>query len=1077
MPNIYTICQPRPEVQAGLVRDDSFAADLALVIQGKASQDYTDPEKFFANTYPTQGLKLLLKTMAQRLSGQGGEINSVIRLDTQFGGGKTHALIGLIHALRAGRKISNISDFVDPSLLPEEPVKIAALVGEDSDPANGRLFEDGTRCYTFWGELAWQIGGKAGYELVKESDVSRTAPGTPVLSQLIGDKPCLILMDEAGVYLRKAEHHKAGTTGQFAAFLKALFKAIETHPTAAVVLTLAVNEKKLATDAFSQEQQAVLAAFAEGESVIARKATVLNPTQEDETFEIIRRRLFESIDENRAKEAITQFSEMWQKNRELMPAEIFEANGVKESLRQSFTRSFPFHPAVPELLTKKLSSLETFQRTRGMLRLLARTVEYLWQNKDETTVCIHPFHIDPRADKIKDELLARLQQSDLTPALHSDVVSLDANIPAVAEVLDERQGVGQGAIFRQTATTIFLHTLAHPEDNKGINEAWLRYCVAYPGREPAFAEQARQRFIEASLHLDDKPGVPLRFNAQPNLEKKIRSYMANIDPSEERAYLQESIKSRFNTGDYFEAVIFPRQPEHIPDDAHSHVQLIVIDYMQYEQSGEALEVPEVILDDFRYKTGDKQFRQYRNHLMFLVADRNKATVMRETCRRFLALDKLNKPGELAKLAAYQQDQVKEKFQKAKSDLAIAIQQAYRHMFFPYRKALAAGGEFIDYAGIDLPQAANRPGDGQRAVLQKLREVQKLLTAEDVALDPAYVVSKTMAGRGQISTDDLILEFRKSPQLPMLLDNAPLIKTIQRGIENEQLIYRKDDQVWGAGDAAPAVEFSNQAFAHTMDDARSRKLWPRPEPLQASFMTPIAHAALNEKKTMILTVKGGVPPYKLDCPDLPEYHNVSDNTSAFRINVLADRSKQLRITVKDTRGSDVVAYAEVEIDQNRQAPTDNQPVRPADSEMRVENALLKVALDELWKMAEQRNIEKVSALSVTVFNYLNAEKLHVSFAQPAQKYEHDCEIQDCRMSGQGIEELDIRFKGSFERLNKLRATIKDLTTLGASASVYYVRYQLKFSGGLVLKGVEAQALKEQLQKSNAGDALVEAEVLP
>ena len=97
VPLIFDLCEPRPDVLRG-VTDADFAADLAKVIRGTASPEYKDADKFFANTYPTRGLRNLLANVCERLCGAGGEAASIFRLDTSYGGGKTHGLIALVHA-------------------------------------------------------------------------------------------------------------------------------------------------------------------------------------------------------------------------------------------------------------------------------------------------------------------------------------------------------------------------------------------------------------------------------------------------------------------------------------------------------------------------------------------------------------------------------------------------------------------------------------------------------------------------------------------------------------------------------------------------------------------------------------------------------------------------------------------------------------------------------------------------------------------------------------------------------------------------------------------------------------------
>jgi predicted AAA+ superfamily ATPase len=188
-----------------LQRDDEFMADLSRVVNNTAPEDYLNPAAFFAKSYPTRGMKELLKAVCLRLSGKGGEVSSIIRLGTQYGGGKTHGLIALVHAVRGAKGVPNLADFVDPSILPSGVVRIAALDGENADPANGLTLEPGLLARSLWGEMAYRLAGREGYERVRQSDERHIAPGAETIRELFGGQPTLILLDEISVYLRKVE--------------------------------------------------------------------------------------------------------------------------------------------------------------------------------------------------------------------------------------------------------------------------------------------------------------------------------------------------------------------------------------------------------------------------------------------------------------------------------------------------------------------------------------------------------------------------------------------------------------------------------------------------------------------------------------------------------------------------------------------------------------------------------------------------------------------------------------------------------------------------------------------------------
>ena len=260
MKSIFQTCVPRDEVLTGELREQQFAASLTKVLRGSADPVYGDPATFFANTYATGGLKSLLREGLTRLT-VAGSAAAVIRLETSFGGGKTHNLIAFYHVCRGEVDPKISAKFVSLDLLPKKPIaKIAGVVGPDMDVSMG-VDHDDIRTFTLWGELAWQLGyheggiegGRQAYELIRESDEQRTAPGTRVWEKLIGDEPALLMIDEIAYYLRVARgsQYQAGKTSvaeQTVAFLMSLMKFASESKRCVLVYTLADS-----ADAFGKE--------------------------------------------------------------------------------------------------------------------------------------------------------------------------------------------------------------------------------------------------------------------------------------------------------------------------------------------------------------------------------------------------------------------------------------------------------------------------------------------------------------------------------------------------------------------------------------------------------------------------------------------------------------------------------------------------------------------------------------------------------------------------------------------------------------------------------------------------------
>jgi hypothetical protein len=910
MPTIFETCKPRADVQAGTTHDEQFAADLAHVVNGTASKEYADPATFFRHTYPTRGLKKLIETVCKRLSGKGGELASIIRLDTQFGGGKTHSLIALTHAVRRMQGVEHPEEFVDSALLPTEEVKVAALDGENADPSNGRLLEKGVYAKSMWGELAYRVAGIEGFRRVEESDKTHVAPGAETLKELFASKKVLILIDEVAVYLRKVEKAFPGQSNQFAAFAQALFKAVESSPGVVLVITLAIGKDAKAHDAYRDEQERAMEAFAEADSVIARKATQFNPTEEDETTAVLRRRLFEHVDDSAADSAIDAYFNVWTKNAAALPAEKVTADMKKE-----FRRGYPLHPETLTLLTEKLSTLSNFQRTRGMLRLLARTVHHLWETKPQDAQAIHPHHIDVGVPSIRDEVTTRLQQSEYTPAIKADVAEVSGNAHATAQAIDDKHYPGQLPITSYIARTAFLNTLAYGDTAQGIAIEHLNFSVCSPEIEPTFVDQARKLFVGEALYLDDRPGAPLRFMVEPNLEAVVRRIMRDqIDNEEVRTYLQERIRELFggNRGS-FDLVPFPAGSYEVDDTiSDGRPRLVVLHYEALAVGDDISALPDMVADIFQYKGADNNLRELQNNLVVVAASRREVANMQDRVKRALALKELLKPDNIRKLADYQQEKVKEEEKRSRLFVAEAILQGYRHLFFPSHVPMPGTTLPVAHAVIEVQNASADPGNGQTHVARVLRDNRKILGEGDKPEAPAYVRDQTpLKQKGEITTLDLRNEYRRAPKLSILLSDSPLVSCIREGIDSEIFIYRQGDQVWGKGDPSPAIKVADDAFVHTLADARQKKLWPRPEPMSVSLKANPVEVQIGATTDLIVAVTGGTPPYTYSGSD-PGLEVANTSQTALRCTVSPAATGNYEVEVRDSRGQRHTATARVSV---------------------------------------------------------------------------------------------------------------------------------------------------------------------
>lgn len=824
---------PKEDVRSGTMADAEFAADLSMVLRGEAPREYQDPVLFFANTYPTRGLKNLLTNVCGRLS-RGSGVASIFRLDTSYGGGKTHGLIALIHAAKAGQQVAGIGEFVSPQDIPKDPVRVAAFDGENADPANGRAMEAGLRAYTPWGELAYQLNGRDGYELVRRSDVERVAPGADTLRELFGGQPTLLLLDELSVYLRKIGNIP-NAKEQLTAFLTAVFKAVESSPHAALVYTLAVGKDGKAADAYGAENQFIAQQMAELESVSARKATILNPTEDDETVQVLKRRLFESVDSAIAEEAVKAYLALWQGNKEMLPA-----NAVSSETVDSFRASYPLHPEVLSTLTGKTATVANFQRVRGMLRLLARTVSELWKNRPADATAIHLHHIDPGFEPIRQEFVTRLQQNLYTPTISNDI-SGDRGKTALAQEIDRNSYRGLPTYASYVARTIFIHSIAFPATLQGIAPDELRFSVLAPPLDIGFIEDAKKRFQERSAYLDDRPGVPLRFLTEANLTQIVERQIQLVDPGTVRSDLNDRIRKTYLVGE-FELNAFPGSAGEVPDEVGAGKPLLVLLSYDSVSIGSVVDqVPELVARIHKHVGSDERgFRKLLNNLIFVIADDGRVGDMRRSVARALALTELIQPERCKDMAPHQQEKLREWHRKSIGEVNQAIQHCYRHIFYPSRQKLS---ENIDLAHTAIENSSTEQFDGQRAIVRALRDVNKLRLPDDQPDAPTLIRDRTPLRKGQISTLELRGEFRRDAGLPMLVGDSVFFKGIQVGINRSEYIYRYREMVLGPGDPYTSIAIGEDAFVYTMSYAKERAIWPvvpvtPPAPSSPSAPAPI-----------------------------------------------------------------------------------------------------------------------------------------------------------------------------------------------------------------------------------------------
>ena len=334
-----------------------------------------NPELFFDRTFITEGMRLLLDSVIRRLAGRGGD--PVIQLQTAFGGGKTHTMLAVYHLANRTvpvSKLSGISPILDAAGVTDLPkAKVVVLDGTRFSPSQPKQYGD-QKIKTLWGEMAWQLGGAAAFAAIAESDENGTAPDASLIEKMLEPhQPVVLLMDELVAYLRQFEDGRGYAGGTFESnltFIQNLTQAFKGVPRAIMLVSLPaskVSEAGSARGKRAMDQLEGALSLTSLEKTVGRVHALWKPVGTEEAFEIVRRRLFTQIkDGAQATATCRAFADTYAENREDMPKETLEGRYLDR-----MERAYPIHPEVFDRLYEDWSSLDNFQRTRGVLKLMA----------------------------------------------------------------------------------------------------------------------------------------------------------------------------------------------------------------------------------------------------------------------------------------------------------------------------------------------------------------------------------------------------------------------------------------------------------------------------------------------------------------------------------------------------------------------------------------------------------------------------------------------------------------------------------------------------------------------------------
>lgn len=747
LPAWWQVVTPHKDIREKSFSEAVFAADLGDVMSGTAPEEYRDPRLFFEKTYMTVGLKNLVRNVLSRLStGQG---DPVIQLQTPFGGGKTHALLTLYHLVNSYDQVAHLPQLQD--LVKQwhgfSGARVAAFVGTAADPVKGK---------TPWGEIAFQLGC---YEIIKEHDVRRVAPGKERLKEILKRSgPTLILIDELLQYIVKAnriEKIEKITQGQTLAFLQEISEAVATSEKSVLVLTLPASN----LEQYDEEAEKALAQL---QKVSGRVESIYVPVEGVEIYEVIRKRLFENLGDPKIHRKIADaYFHLYQGLGNDIPAEVREM-----AYREKLERAYPFHPELIDVLYKRWGSFPTFQRTRGVLRLLAQVVGDLYDKKLYAPL-IQSSLVDLGNTSVRREFIKHIGNE------YDSIVSAD--IVGKARQIDQEMGseYEKYDIAKGLATSVFLYSFSGGE-RRGVNLPWLRVAILREGIPPTIVGDAISK-LEDSLWYFHSEKRFYSFKNQPNLNRIIVDKEEAIDPDHVKNSLYEHL-SKLAKGAYFDVYLWPKTPGDIPD--NKRLKLILLEPGQKYGENETEQFTREIFDN----TG-ATFRIYRNTLFIVALDAGASASLERQLRRFLALHDISSDTNIS-LTASARDELRTKLEDVKKDLPYLIIAAYRHV------AWRSNGDVI-WRDMGLPTVGVKPSLSER-VWQYLKDEEQILSS----LTPKLILDRAF-GKDELekTLQDVYDIFLKTPGLPCLESEKILIEAVRQGVRTGLLGVRIDSKLY------------------------------------------------------------------------------------------------------------------------------------------------------------------------------------------------------------------------------------------------------------------------------------------
>jgi predicted AAA+ superfamily ATPase len=815
------IVTPHTDVATGRYQTAEFAADLWQVHLGEGTDEYRKPAEFFRRTYLTESLKRLLIGAVQRLSGKGGD--PVIQLQTNFGGGKTHSMLALYH-LFSGSVASDLAGI--DGVLAQAGVKAlpkatpVVLVGNKISPGNPVTKKDGTVIRTLWGELAYQLGGKKAFSRVAADDQKATSPGDALRELFNEYGPCLVLVDEWVAYARQLHDQSDLPAGSFETqftFAQALTESAKLAKNCLLVISLPASDTTGSPHAQAEDVEVGGIRGREAldrlRNVVGRVESSWRPATAEEGFEIVRRRLFEPLagpDQFKQRDVTARaFSDLYRSQASEFPPECRDGDYEKR-----IQAAFPIHPEIFDRLYTDWSTLVKFQRTRGVLRLMAAVIHSLWEKGDRNPLIL-PSTIPIDDGRVRSEL-TRYLSDNWDPIIEKDV---DGSSSLPLKIDGEITNLGKLHATRRVARTIYLGSapitaVAH----RGIEDRRVKLGCVMPGESSAVFGDALRRLAAAATYLY-QDGPRFWYATQPTVTKlaEDRAEQYSRDPDKVVQELEKRVRADLRRmGDFKRVHPMPVSSADVPDDLETRLVVLEIDHAYSREPGNAAEIAAKEIFENRGNTP----RLYRNTVVFLAADKTRLQDLDEAVRKFLAWQSILAEKEILNLSPYQVKQAET--QKAATDGAVMarLPETYQWLLVPVQENPQTQ---ITFQSIRL--------SGQDALAERASKKLKnddLLVTNLASSSLRRELDRVPLWRGDhVGIRQLVEDFGRYLYLPRLQSKAVLQRAVSEGLG--LLTWEKDSFAYAEAHDELANRYRGLRFSKSfVVDDNDPGLLVRPE---------------------------------------------------------------------------------------------------------------------------------------------------------------------------------------------------------------------------------------------------------